>query len=103
MSSPPPSAAAVTVRSINVRRILAAAVAVPLAMLITAPAIATAIHRAGLTPPPAHGRLLAAEAERAWRQATPRPLRFVGCDVADEVIAYAQDRPPLASLALLPR
>ena len=87
------SPSAVKVRSINVRRILAAAVAVPLAMLITAPAIAIAIHRAGVTPPAAHGRLLAAEAERAWRQATPQPLRFVGCDVADEVIAYAQDRP----------
>jgi hypothetical protein len=87
--SPP----AVKVRSINVRRILAAAVAVPLVMVITAPAIAVAIHRAGVTPPAAHGRLLAAEAERAWRQATPQPLRFVGCDVADEVIAYAQDRP----------
>ena len=61
--------------------------------LIAAPVIAIAVHRAGVTPPAAHGRLLAAEAERAWRQATPQPLRFVGCDVADEVIAYAQDRP----------
>ena len=44
-------------------------------------------------PPAAHGRLLAAEVERAWHEATPQPLRFVGCDVANEVIAYAQDRP----------
>jgi hypothetical protein len=36
---------------------------------------------------------LAAETERAWAQATPEPLRFVGGDVADEVIAYAQDQP----------
>ena len=73
--------------------IVAVAAAEPLVMLIAAPAIALAIHRAGITPPAAHGRLLAAETERAWRQATPEPLRYVGCDVADEVIAYAQDRP----------
>jgi hypothetical protein len=36
---------------------------------------------------------LAAEIDRAWRQATPQPLRFIGCNVADEVIAYAPDRP----------
>jgi hypothetical protein len=73
--------------------IVAVAAAEPLVMLIAAPAIAWAIHRAGVTPPAAHGRLLAAETERAWRQATPEPLRYVGCDVADAVIAYAQDRP----------
>ena len=88
--SPP----AVKVRSIDLRRILAAS---------GSGATCDADHRAGnrdcrstragVTPPAAHGRLLAAAAERAWRQATPQPLRFVGCDVADEVIAYAQDRP----------
>jgi hypothetical protein len=46
-----------------------------------------------VTPPAGHGRLLAEAAENAWRQATPQPLRFVGCDAANEVIAYAQDRP----------
>jgi len=62
--------------------------------LIAAPAIAVATHLAGVTPlKAAHGRLLATVVERAWRQATPQPLRFVGCDVANEVIAYAQDRP----------
>jgi 4-amino-4-deoxy-L-arabinose transferase-like glycosyltransferase len=73
--------------------ILAVAAAEPLVMLIAAPAIAWAIHRSGVTPPAAHGRLLAAETERAWRQTTSEPLRFVGCNVADEVIAYARDRP----------
>jgi len=87
--SPP----AVKIHSINVRRILMAAVAVPLLMLIAAPAIAIAIHRAGVAPPAAHGRLLAAEVESTWRQVTSQPLRFVGCNVANEVIAYARDRP----------
>jgi hypothetical protein len=86
--SPP----ALKVRPKDLRRILAA-VAVPLAMLIAATPIAFAIHLAGVQPPAAHGRLLAAETERAWRQATPQPLRFVGGDVADEVVAYAQDQP----------
>ena len=73
--------------------LLAVAVAEPLVMLIAAPVIALAIHLAGVTPRAAHGRLLAIETERAWRQATSAPLRFVGCNDADEVIAYAQDRP----------
>jgi len=87
------SSPAVKVRPIDLRRILAGAVAVPLVILVAAPAVAIAIHRAGVAPPAAHGRLLAAETERAWSQATPQPLRFVGCNVADEVIAYARDRP----------
>ena len=87
------SSPAVKVRPIDLRRILAGAVAVPLVMLVAAPAVAIAIHRAGVAPPAAHGRLLATETERAWSQATPQPLRFVGCNVADEVIAYSRDRP----------
>jgi len=88
--SPP----AMKVRLINLRQLLVVAVALPLVVLIAAPAIAVATHLAGVTPlKAAHGRLLATVVERAWRQATPEPLRFVGCDVANEVIAYAQDRP----------
>jgi 4-amino-4-deoxy-L-arabinose transferase-like glycosyltransferase len=83
----------VKVPPIGRQSILMVAAAEPLVMLVAAPVIALAIHRAGVTPPAAHGRLLAAETEHAWRQATSEPLRFVGCDVADEVIAYAQDRP----------
>ena len=72
---------------------MGAAVAEPLVMLIAAPLIALAIHRIGVEPAVAHGRLLAADTEQAWRQATPQPLRFVGCDMADEVVTYATDRP----------
>jgi hypothetical protein len=87
------SSPVVKIQPINMRRILAVAVAEPAVMLVAGPAIAVAVHLAGVTPPAAHGRLLAVETERAWRQATSQPLRFVGCDVANEVIAYAQDRP----------
>ena len=48
---------------------------------------------AGVTPRAAQGRLLTAEVESTWHQVTPQPLRFVGCNVANEVIAYARDRP----------
>jgi len=62
-------------------------------MLTAAPVIAVGIHLAGVTPLAAHGRLLAAETERYWHQATKEPLQLVGCRAADEVIAYAADRP----------
>ena len=83
----------VNVRAINQRRILIIALTVPLMALIAAPVVAIAVHYAGVKPPGAHGRILAAEIDRAWRQATPQPLRFIGCNVADEVITYAPDRP----------
>jgi 4-amino-4-deoxy-L-arabinose transferase-like glycosyltransferase len=87
------SPSGVKIVPLNLQGILRLAMAEPLVMLIAAPAIAIAIHFAGVTPPAAHGRLLAAQTEQAWRQATAQPLRFVGCDVGNEVIAYAQDRP----------
>lgn len=83
----------VKIEPADLRRILALAVAAPLVMLLAAPAVALAIHHARPQAPAVHGSLLAAEMERDWRQATPQPLRFVGCDAADEVIAYAPGRP----------
>jgi hypothetical protein len=87
--SPP----AIKLQPIYCQRILGAALGAPLAMLIAAPVIAIAIHWAGVDPSVAHARLLAAETEQAWHEATPQPLRFVGCDVAHAVITYATDRP----------
>jgi hypothetical protein len=83
----------VKVDPINLRRIFAAAILLPAVMLITAPVIAISIHLAGVTPLATHGRLLAAETERHWHQATSRPLRFVGCNAANAVITYAADQP----------
>jgi hypothetical protein len=89
--SPP----AVTLRDIDTRRILAACVALPLFMLIAAPAIAIKVQRSGPAPEAAHAQLLANQVERAWHETTPQPLRYVGGagDLADGVISYAADRP----------
>jgi len=89
MLSPP----AVKVEAGKVQVALAAVAAELLIMLIAAPAIALAIHRIGVEPAAAHGRLLAADTEQAWRNVTSQPLRSVGCDMADEVVTYAKDRP----------
>jgi hypothetical protein len=85
----------VTLRAIDTRRILIAAVAVPLAMLIAAPAIAVIVHRNGPPPAAAQGRLLAAQIEQNWHQSTPLPLRYVGGDaeIAYSIVAYAHDKP----------
>jgi 4-amino-4-deoxy-L-arabinose transferase-like glycosyltransferase len=87
------SSPAVRLDPINLRRILAVAVALPVAALIAAPVIALSIHLAGVAPLTAHSRLLAVETERYWHQATPEPLRYVGCRGAEAVAAYAGDRP----------
>jgi 4-amino-4-deoxy-L-arabinose transferase-like glycosyltransferase len=89
--SPP----AMTVKEIDTRRILTAAVLLPLLMLIVSPAIAINVQRNGPPPATAQASLLAGEAERLWHQTMPLPLRFVGGDggLADGVISYAVDRP----------
>ncbi len=85
----------VTLRATDTRRMLVATAAVPLAMLIVAPAFAVFVHRNGPQPAAAQGRLLAIQVEQLWHQATPLPLRFVGGDaeIAYSVVAYAYDRP----------
>jgi Dolichyl-phosphate-mannose-protein mannosyltransferase len=83
----------VRISPLNLRRILSVAVALPLVMVIVAPAIAIAIHLYGVTPPFADSRLLAAETERVWHELTPQPLKFIGGNIANEVIAYAADQP----------
>jgi 4-amino-4-deoxy-L-arabinose transferase-like glycosyltransferase len=89
--SPP----AVTIKEIDTCRILTAAIALPLVMLVASPAIAIMAQRNGPMPASAQADLLAQEVERLWQQTTPRPLRFVGGDgsLADGVISYAVDRP----------
>lgn len=88
----PPS---VTIRAIDTRRILAAAVATPLAMLLASPAVAIIAQRSGPSPASAQAALLAGEVERLWYQITLLPLRYVGGagDLADGVATYAADRP----------
>jgi hypothetical protein len=83
----------VNIRAIDVRRISAAAFSLPLVMVLAAPVIAVAMHYAGVSSSEAHARLLAAKTESAWHEATTQPLRLVGCNFANEVVAYAKDRP----------
>jgi 4-amino-4-deoxy-L-arabinose transferase-like glycosyltransferase len=84
-----------TLRPLDTRRILIAAVAVPLVMLIVAPVFAIMVHRSGPRSAAAHGQVLAAQVERDWKQVTQQPLRYVGGDaeIAYSVVAYAHDRP----------
>jgi 4-amino-4-deoxy-L-arabinose transferase-like glycosyltransferase len=81
------------VSPLNLRRILAVAMAAPVVMLIAAPAIALATHLYGVKALFADSQILAGETERLWHSVTPEPLRFVGGNLANEVIAYAADRP----------
>ncbi len=85
----------VTLRAVDTRRILIAAVAVPLLMLIAAPGLAVLVHRSGPQPAAAQGRLLATQIEQLWHQMNPLPLQYVGGDaeIAYSVVAYAYDRP----------
>ena len=86
---------AVAVRAIDTRRMLIAAVAVPVAMLMASPLIAFIAHRNGPSPNSAQAHLLARQAEDAWHQVTPQPLRFVGgeADLAYGVVTFAAARP----------
>ena len=89
--SPP----ALVLRPLHTERILMAAVAFPIAMLIASPFIAIADQRKGPAPASAQAALLAARVERDWHDLTPKPLRYVGgtADLAYGVAAYAADRP----------
>jgi len=89
------SGPSVTITAADTRRLLMAAIAVPLVMLIAAPVIAIMVQRSGPAPAAAHARLLAEQIEQAWRAATSQPLRFVGGDseIAYSVVTYAGDRP----------
>src|ERR1019366_1638226 len=85
----------VTMATADTRGILVAAVAVPLIVLIAAPAIAINVQHTGPQPAAAHARLLALQIERAWHEVTPQPMRYVGGDpdIAYGVAVYAGDRP----------
>jgi 4-amino-4-deoxy-L-arabinose transferase-like glycosyltransferase len=85
----------ITLRRVDIRRLILMAAALPLVMLIAAPAIALMNRRDGPPPASAQSHLLAIEVERIWHQATPQPLAFVGGDgdILLGVVAYAADKP----------
>jgi len=90
MSSP-----LVVVSRVALVRLLAVAVAVPVAATLAAPAVATTIHRAGILLEATHYRLVAGAIEQAWRATTDRPLRMVGSDshIVNGVAPYLADQP----------
>ncbi len=85
----------VSIDATDLRRVLAAAVAIPFIMLAMSPAIAIIAQRSGPPPNSAQAALLAGELERLWHQTTPLPLKFVGGPsyLADGVATYAVERP----------
>ena len=85
----------VTISDIDLRRILAAAVVIPIAVLIASPVVAILAQRNGSPPNSAQSSLLAGEVEQLWHQTIPQPLRFVGGagDLANGVATYAVERP----------
>jgi 4-amino-4-deoxy-L-arabinose transferase-like glycosyltransferase len=60
------------------RRILGIAIAVPVVSLLASPIIAFVIHQRGVENYSDQYSLLAQATERAWREATDKPLRIVG-------------------------
>ncbi|MBO0712782.1 MAG: hypothetical protein J2P47_16035, partial [Acetobacteraceae bacterium] len=68
----------ITVAAAAVRRIVGIALAFPLMALAASPLIAFVIHREGVTNHATHYRLLAQAVEKAWSDATDRPLRVLG-------------------------
>jgi hypothetical protein len=61
-------------------RVIALAVALPIVVVLIAPAIALIIHRNGLAGAAAYYQPLARAVERAWRAATDRPPGYVAGD-----------------------
>ena len=75
-----------TIDHIHTRRILAAAVVIPIAMLIAAPVVAIVAQRNGPPPNSAQARCSPARSSNL-APTIPQPLRFVGGagDLADGV------------------
>jgi hypothetical protein len=76
-----------------VQLIVGTAIGFPLSCTPFAPAAALAIQISGIGPEQAHGRMLAKQVEAAWQEATPVPLRYIGGDMANSVLTYAESRP----------
>jgi 4-amino-4-deoxy-L-arabinose transferase-like glycosyltransferase len=79
-------------------RVVTLAVAFPLVMVAAAPAIAFALHRAGLPPGSALSAPLVAPLERVWRETTDRPFKaFAGLEEFTDGVAYYMPSHPRAN------
>jgi hypothetical protein len=85
----------VTWREIDTRRVVLLAAALPVVLLLVSPAIAILTRPDGAPAVNGQARLLAAEVERVWHQATPQRLAYVGGDgdILLGVVAFAADKP----------
>lgn len=82
-------------------RVLTLAVALPFVMVLIAPVVAYAIHRASPPPGAAHSSVLVAPIEQLWRETTDRPLRlFAGYDEFTDGVPFYMASHPLAVHAL---
>ena len=77
------------------RRILAAALALPLVAILASPIVAIVVHREGVPNRATHYRALALEVERLWGTTTGRPLRLVSSydNLVYGSVFYFADRP----------
>jgi hypothetical protein len=77
-----------------VTAIAAFAAAIPLVMLVAAPAIALVLHVRGVDPVSANAQLLAVRINQEWQKISDRPLRIVGGDfgIAHAIAFYLPGR-----------
>jgi Dolichyl-phosphate-mannose-protein mannosyltransferase len=78
-------------------RILAAALALPIAAVLAAPLVALTIHHLGRADPHTRYRVTADAITATWRSATTQPLRLVGSEAPPNGVAfYLSDVVPFA-------
>jgi len=85
----------VTVTRQAATRLLAAAIAFPVLMVLAAPFIAVWIHREGVPNYATHYRLLAQAVDRIWHANVNAPLRYLGSytNIINGVSFYLPDKP----------
>jgi 4-amino-4-deoxy-L-arabinose transferase-like glycosyltransferase len=85
----------VTVTRTTVVRLLALAIAYPIAMAALSPAIAIVIHREGVPNYGSQYRLIAQEVASAWQARTAAPLRIVGSEttIVNGIVFYFAEQP----------
>jgi 4-amino-4-deoxy-L-arabinose transferase-like glycosyltransferase len=95
------SSPSINIPHVSTRWLAGSAIALPIVMLLAAPAIAYVMYKRGLPPELTQSKMLTDQVEAAWHSTTAAPLRYVGGDLAYGVVAYAKDRPQ--ALLGLPR
>jgi hypothetical protein len=89
------ASAFVVVSRVAVRRLAAIVTAITLTIAVSSPLVALTILKAGVENDAAYARLVAAAAEREWRETSDRPLRLVAGSFAlvSAAAFYIADKP----------